>query len=1274
MTFIQRCVGSMTDWKQSPISDGTDRANRGLNALEPDYVQVDELLYEELLSMGAGIASSLTFHNLNNEVDGDWGDLFMADEAVIMAMIVSTDPRSLEMAFNAIHPSRYVMQLNFVLDLARKIDFWLSKLHLSSHYSSELLAQKIVSLINSQLTTALRQCLHIHRQLLERNANHAPYDVTTFGSIWQLDLQADPAEQPPPVESTRYQLRSHFQTFNNAIDYIRTLAPAQLKSSLHGGHHEPAIALFMVFLRLYQRAQARVNTFTGRHQEFYYNDVLRTENRSSSPASAYLHIEKVPQGGKVLIPEGTRFSAGKDAAMNEVAYRADHALLVSNTTVSAVATLYLQQDTLVSPECELDYVTRVKSRWLPQQAASADEIQQRWPLFGATSAKSTGSDEHDARIGLAIASPVLKLSQGRRQIELRFSLGRFSTDDMEQRVLSTARTTSRSGFHQEFGRLFAIYLLSGGHSLSTKHKALLIKSASRTLTADMAEEVSSLLTQDWQGLFFKLFRKVFTLSLTGANGWLDVDDYSISPADYASTAIRPGFTLAFTLWHNEDPITAHDSAIHGDEIQASQPVLRCLLNPESNFFPYSLFQGLLLEKVEINVEVQGLTDIIAHNQHGQLDPSKPFHPFGPIPTLNSKFIFGSHEVALKKVTALSLDLEWGQLPKLAGGFGTHYQGYEGDYFNESFVCQAAVLSDGKWLPKGEETVCSYPMFASDRSSSKLMPGHRLTLDVADYLSATPHVVSADKYRYAVGTRNGFFRLEITGPDGAFGHEDYPKLLTDTLSLNARFKKLKHLKPMPNPPYTPVLNSLSINYRASASIDLTRPAAQKGGEISGEVMHLHPFGVASLSPLQGEQLLPLYQHEGNLMIALSSPDVAGELTLFFHLAKDNDDHNESASGPIRWYYLSDNGWERLPDKQVLSDTTDNFITSGVVTLNIPAEISCRNPVMPTGRYWLRATTDSGSAAYPRLIAIKTHAIKVTRQPASPHDVPHVTYDNHGWTLLSPIAGVAAIKQAGELLGGSERETDSERKMRISERLHHKNRALSPWDYEHLVLERFSGIAKVKCFPALSASCGGVTPGGVLLVVLPELQRVNGAACSRVYLDREKLLQIENSIQDLASPFARIEVRNPIYETVQIRCSVKFNRADLLAGLHEQLNRDLSEFICPWSERGYKVIFGWRIRKKEVESYIRSLDYVDYVTNVSMLHITTRDQKQYCMMDTAEHAGDVVVSPLYPWSLPVPAENHFIETTSETRPQKADITGINEIEVGSTFIIDGDCNDG
>ena len=75
------------------------------------------------------------------------------------------------------------------------------------------------------------------------------------------------------------------------------------------------------------------------------------------------------------------------------------------------------------------------------------------------------------------------------------------------------------------------------------------------------------------------------------------------------------------------------------------------------------------------------------------------------------------------------------------------------------------------------------------------------------------------------------------------------------------------------------------------------------------------------------------------------------------------------------------------------------------------------------------------------------------------------------------------------------------------------------------------------------------------------------------------------------------------------------------------------------------------------------------------ITEDDDGRYCLLDSAsmETASEAVIRPTYPWSLAIPMRNHFIETMDVIRPVPAEITGIGELEDGSTFIIDDRCND-
>lgn len=145
---------------------------------------------------------------------------------------------------------------------------------------------------------------------------------------------------------------------------------------------------------------------------------------------------------------------------------------------------------------------------------------------------------------------------------------------------------------------------------------------------------------------------------------------------------------------------------------------------------------------------------------------------------------------------------------------------------------------------------------------------------------------------------------------------------------------------------------------------------------------------------------------------------------------------------------------------------------------------------------------------------------------------------------------------------------------------------------------------------------------------------------------------------------------------MRCTVKFSDSDNDGNQLERLDRAISEFISPWHDTGYGARFGWSIKQQEIESHIRGLGYVDHVTNFSMLHITLDMEGSYHLFDTAGNgaAYDAVIGPSYPWSLAIPAEKHFIETMPAARSIEAEITGVDELAVGSTFIISGNGRNG
>ena len=1273
----------MMEWKGIPITDGTTREDRQLPALAPGYFNVDEMTFEALLAMGAEIASNIKYYNLSNEIDGDWGELFSADEAVIMASILSTDLALIEADFNRLSSGDPDRMPRFLLDLAARIDTWFTCLSASETRPAVLLAQKIARIISEKLAAEL----HKLRDTAYAAELLSDLDYAGFSPVW--DLAASGIDAPaadttmagrPNAGDTKRSLSASFYVFSNAISNIKTTSAAFLQQSLGSGQHEPAIALFMTFLKMYERAQNKFNRFTPRYLEFYYQQVLKAGNREQVPESCYLRFEIQPGRDKTSVDRHTEFSAGKDAQLNEIIYCTDDDLLITDARVDVLATLSLQHEELISPEFDLGAVTRIKSD-LPRLphvdtgAKSAVDSLVPWSLFGAEHPGAVKASSTDASIGFSIASASLLLAQGLRKIDIGIELENVSCVDTDALVSSVLRSESQQEFRQAFGGLFGRYLLSFNGCLTPLQKSDILGKAAALLPDNSSREINSLLSQDWQGLFYRLFKKVFSIKLTTETGWLDVQDYILLPYMEDTRQRKSGFRILLSLGREVEPVMAYNAEVHGGQLETDLAVLQCLINPQTNFFPYSIFQNLAIVSLQINVDVSGVKNVQIHNQHGQLDPSKPFQPFGPVPGGKSYFVFGSYELARKQLLELKIHLDWGGLPVDAGGFDEYYHAYETRYGNATFKGAFSVLADGRWMPDEAGTKNWFKLFDTETSGGRVSTKNIVTINRPDYFRPIDARFPESDFRYSLGAMTGFYRLSLVAPESAFGHGEYSQLLSKVMATNVRLKKPK---PVPNPPYTPTLNGITLDYKASTTIFPALPPGENN-RLSEKILHIHPFGVEAVFPPVLDRpcfLMPQYAHEGNLFIGLSGTEVSGPLSLLFHLSQDLTEVLDTETASIDWFYLASNSWEKLPADNLLSDTTHGFRVTGIVTLDIPPDITRENTVMPAGLFWLRISVREGAGSFSSCQAVELHALKVSQKAGAVGVVNHGVAQEGNWTSVRTLPGIGKITQTGHLFGGRPAESRSARNVRIGERLRHKNRASLPMDYEQLILEQFPQIYKVKCFNSISSKSTSAKPGHVLIVVVPNSGAAPSENCAHSMIDAQLLGQIREYVKNLCSEFVDIEVRNPVYEQVQVRCTVKFvNRISEGVDI-TRLNRHISDYMCPWKPGGYQARFGWKIRQQEIESYIRSLSYIEYVTDFSMLHITIDSAGRYRLFDTAKGGQDqeAIITPHYPWSLALPAENHFIESMPTARSISAEITGVDELAVGSTFIISGSNGNG
>lgn len=1404
------------------MPDGTQQDERAPPALQEGWFRVDELRLEDRVAMSAGLASQLTFYDLQQRPAGTWGEMFADDEALVLARIMSIDRAALQARFLRHFDAAPLQHLaTQVVQLAGWMDLWFKTLKMGTGTASRALQERLDLLMGRRLgedmawifehfgsqsqDPALAQLLNRTKQRLDP-AWIAPRRV-----------HAVAPERPP-----RELLRSAFFAFLHAIERLQELAREQLPQSLQSQTHEPAAGLFLTFLQLFETAQNHLNRFTSRHVDFYYDECLRLQPRPAEADVAHLVCSRIAiqdptqdsaATRDVVIPRGTRFMAGKDAAGDPVEFEAEDRLLVTDAQVVDLRTLRLERDTLISPEREFDYVTRAKSRQLPAGTgnveAKGSATAQAWPLFGGTDFLQGTQLSEDARIGLAIASPLLWLKEGEREIriDLRFEhaedadpdvlliLKRMALDPtpalaaavfkrylvLDPRLLAddersdpaaldrlvqglvqgleqgfpltpdaskdgnttppppplaarcyrhfiyhlVLQAPTRELFYTRLGRLFDRWLLSGRDWL-TPADVEPIKHAARALLGPeddhpvQAGDPLCLMRgtepPEHDLVFDQVFNGVFAVALSVPGGWYEADGAFVvpAPAEPGATgmAAAGGVQLVIRLQPEDPPVVACHPPDHGPQWPQGLPLLRLQLKAQARLYPYSLLSDVLLSEVTVAVQVRGVRELALHNQLGRLDASKPFNPFGPLPTPTSYLVFGSPEAARKNLTALQLQIEWGGLPPGAGGFGDYYQGYD-PVDNRSFTASTAILRDGQWQAAG--AAAGQPLFADAATSGELSPCSRIDVDAAALakhlrvveggLQDAAAAAALPPLDWGPAARNGFFKLQLSGPPMAFGHQAYPTLLTRVVSENAR--RPKNPLPIPNPPYTPVMERLTLDYTAQRSLHLNQIAPREPGAQAGtgpspdgdRLLHLHPFGVQEVYPRHAgtaPTVLPLYPQDGHLFIGLSASALQGPLTLLFHLRDESAGTTLPHPPVTRWSYLEGDRWHPIAPERVLSDTTGGFLTSGIVTLDVPGDIALGNTVLPGDLYWLCVATDEGFSGFAGLYGVKAQALRVRRvldadEGAATTDAAHDTNPDTSPTLLpagtikapvQSIPGLASVRQVGPSWGLRRREDRAQARTRIGERLRHKQRASTPWDYERLVLERFAGVYKVKCFTAAELGEHGAlcAPGQVRVVVVPAVRR-NEPQDSTLgpRMNAIDLQRIAEFLRGLASPFARIEVRNAAYERVQVRCTVKLARGVAVGRTVRQLNQAIVEYLSPWHDIGYQARFDWVVRSEDIETRLREIDGVEFVTRLSLLHIAADEQGVYTLGDTARMAtakaidADTVpgtrLRPKWAWSLALPMRQHLIATAEHYGDPRPEPTGISRLAIGSTFIVGG-----
>lgn len=1251
----------------------SDQKRRFLDALDFDYVKIDERTTEDLLLFTYGLSKLIHFYNLHNQTDGDWSD-FLDDEVVILARIADTEPNKIEdrfkiylnkiSRFRKIEKKRYYVQkcTEEIYQIAFLINSWLNKFRdIEQFVNIQLEARdEILNSITKDLSAALQKL----KSICDTSANSQVIDFnlwldfSVFDSSWELDQAAaytflgdTPQEQ---TEVLCYDLQNIFQVFYETLIYIKNRAKYFLSRSFQNDTHYPEVALLLAFLKLYQIPQNNINEISARYLDFYYYKVLRQKLKNPTHDKAYLSFLVNDNALFAHIQKGDRFIGGEYENGDNIIYVAEEYLQVNKASVKKVYTIFLESRSVNIRGRSKKLISNILSTTIPTEELYPNKLKPEkkpYPCFGESQSNKSAHEKNmsDAPLGFAIASPGLFLSEGKREITLylRFAEESFKKFNLQLRDLSV-------------------------------------------VTGDPIQEV-----------FIKCFLEAFKIHLTGAAGWLEVDKYVVVQGENNSLTIR------FDVESKEPAIVSFSNQIHSGGFDTDLPLLKIILNSNSYIYAYSLLESLELEEITIDTQVSEIKDLLLYSDIGALSPNNPFYPFGSVPGVGSYLVIGKNEIFQKSIKELEINIEWFNLPKNKNGFQGYYEAYDIGLDNTSFEAKISILDGGRWKPEkynDQQTIklfrtVSYgtnglensPSYTNDHTDN-LSPGGTLsnfTTIVIDKealvkIKLPPNYADISKnISYSNTSQRGFLKLELSAPDIAFGNVIYPSVLSEIVIENTQSGLLenvrrgfakKEAKKLPSPPYVPQIKSISLNYEASTTISLTdRSIKQNKSDKRGQFYHIYPFGDKLVYPDNSQQITPLIptlNYEGALLLGFDGLNLPQTVSILFELVNGQASSTEEKKPLIEWSYLVKDEWKTFSESKIIKDETSGFIKTGIISIELPHDLTKGNTILDGNLYWLRVSAVKNIEATSKIASLCTQVLTVTLHNLDEKG-EHLKKPLPAFTIDRPldnIPGIQTVTQPLESFQGQPAETIQQFYVRTSERLRHKQRAVTPWDFEHLVLEKFPTIRKATCLPNMTGN-KLYAPGNILIVVTP-FNKPDEEDNLEPKANSEILIQIKEYLREFTSPLVNIEVRNPNYEKVRIICAVKLAHGYNYGFFVQKLNDDINKYLIGDMIKTTKTFeLGGKINSSDVLSFMRTLPYVDFITKFSMVQIAKDIFNRYILLDTArEKDAKSFLEATKPWSALIPARKHQITILNEKEEIKSSQSGITDLELGNNFIID------
>ncbi|UMQ43436.1 baseplate J/gp47 family protein [Chryseobacterium sp. Y16C] len=646
--------------------------------------------------------------------------------------------------------------------------------------------------------------------------------------------------------------------------------------------------------------------------------------------------------------------------------------------------------------------------------------------------------------------------------------------------------------------------------------------------------------------------------------------------------------LSFTLSKEFPAVVKYNKEVLLEKFQTDFPVVRFMIEGSRYYDIYEALSEKLIKNIEIAVDVKGIKSVQLENDSDTLNSEKPYYPFTAQPIKGSNFYIKCPEMFSKKWLNANITINWKNTPDSIKDL---YNGY--------------IIQPGQNISLGDfQTLETSSIVTSDayfKADAALLE-KEVWYDKVNDLELFKKVEGSYKTQFSINNTNNEAgtseSIRLTLNQSSL-HDVYPKLYTLALSSEPKYKKL-----IPNEPYIPFAEDIELSYSAKENAYSYLRKDSNGISTKSEgvqVYHEDAFGQYE-KETETKSIVPVHENGGELYIGLEAvPQTTVSLLIQMLEGSENplvDTFDEKEF--IEWHILSGNTWIDL-SQNMLKNETRKFLESGIVKFKIPKDINTTHTRFTDGLVWIRAKSRRSYDAVCKVQGIYTQAVLATFQNQE-NDLSHLNNGLEANTikkLITRVPQVKSVNQPYNSFDGKYKEADAEFYRRVSERLRHKHRAITQWDYESLVLQEFPEVFKVKCLNHTSET-SYMAPGHVTLMVVPNIKNKNAFDIYQPRVSRASLNRIQNYVNELNTMHVTAQVINPNYKEAKIEARVKFFEQYDETFYIRQLDEDIKKYISPWAFTESKDIdFNVELNVNQLVSYLEQLYYVDYIDEIKIL---------------------------------------------------------------------------